>query len=416
MPEEATAKRDQSETQRRGPRPLALHLATAAGVWQSSRLALPLLRRRSQPAEGSATLARLAALAPELKSQDPERLELALTREIARRAESLTAGIEAYRRHPHRRQGSGASLAWQEGTTRLWDFAPGSTGRPLLLVPSLINRAYILDLDRRNSLCHWLAEQGFRPFLVDWDSPAEEERGFTLTDYIAGRLIAILELVEREGSGRPVAIGYCLGGLFALGLAELAADRLSGLALLATPWDFHADLSVAPSQLRLAALTAAPFIDSQGVLPTDGVQALFYALDPWLAVRKFQGFAGREQEGTAARAFVALEDWLNDGVPLAGPVARELLVGWYAENRPQRGLWRLAGRQVDPGRLTLDCLLFVPQADRIVPPASALALTALLPRAQVRRPSAGHIGMIVGRNAKRGLWQPLADWAASLPG
>ena len=49
-------------------------------------------------------------------------------------------------------------------------------------------------------------------------------------------------------------------------------------------------------------------------------------------------------EGLAARRFVVLEDWLNDGVPLAAPVAREVLSGWYGANTPAAGAWRLARR------------------------------------------------------------------------
>ncbi len=380
---------------------------------------MPLLRQRSQPEAKTGTaadaLAPLMALAAELKAESPDKVERALEHDIARRAGALTLGIEAYRQHPHRRRGNPARLAWQEGTTRLWDYAPASNARPLLLVPSLINRAYVLDLDRQNSLCRWLTQQGFRPFLVDWDSPAEEERGFTLTDYVAGRLVQILEQVTAAAKVRPLILGYCLGGLLALGLAQLRPERLAGLALLATPWDFHADLALSPGQARLAALLASPFIDGRGVLPIDGVQTLFYALDPWLAVQKFTAFGVKDQSAAATRAFVALEDWLNDGVPLAGPVAREVLVGWYAENRPRRGLWRLAGQTVDPSRLALPCLAVIPHDDRIVPPASALALSEALPDAQVQSPPAGHIGMIVGRDAKRKVWQPLARWATGLP-
>lgn len=406
------------EKPRQGPRPLALHLATALAVWQSSRLALPLLKQRSRletkSKAAALALKHLQELTAEIKTFPPGLLEEALEQEIASRTEALTNGIEAYRQHPHRRADSSPRLAWQEGTTRLLDFAPDSSGRPILLVPSLINRAYILDLDRSNSLCRWLSDQGFRPFLVDWDSPAEEERAFTTTDYVAGRLRQALTQIEATSKQRPLALGYCLGGLLTLGLAQLETGRLAGLILLATPWDFHADAAMVPSQTRLAALMTAPLIDSQGLLPVDSVQTLFYALDPWLAIRKFSHFGTRRQEGAAARAFVALEDWLNDGVPLAGPVARELLIAWYAENRPARGLWRLAGERIDPSRLTLPTLVLIPNEDRIVPPASALALADALPKAAVMRPPAGHIGMIVGRNAKRSVWQPIAAWAASL--
>ena len=66
-------------------------------------------------------------------------------------------------------------MLWQEGTTRLLDYAPAG-GMPVLAVPSLVNRAYILDLAPDNSLMRYLAGLGLRPFLVDWDAPGEVER------------------------------------------------------------------------------------------------------------------------------------------------------------------------------------------------------------------------------------------------
>ncbi len=403
-----------AETARQGPRPLALYLGTATAVWQSSKLALPLLKHCSG-ATLPPRLAELEALRAPLSRIDATRLEAALEREIARRADALNRGVRSYRQHSHQRRAAAAAVVWQEGTSRLLDYAPDGGGRPILLIPSLINRAYVLDLDEGNGLCRWLTGRGFRPFLVDWASPAEEERAFTLTDYVAGRLSAMLARAQALSGARPVVLGYCLGGLLALGLAQLRQEQLAGLVLLATPWDFHADLAVPPAQMRMAALALAPLIDGLGMLPTDAVQALFYSLDPWLTVRKFIAFGAKSQKGASARAFVALEDWLNDGVPLAAPVAREVLSGWYAENRPARGLWRLAGQGVDPASIALPALVMVPNEDRIVPPASALALAGLLPNAALRQPPAGHIGMIVGRNAKRSVWQPLARWAAALP-
>jgi len=403
-----------AEGRRSGPRPLALHLGTAGAVWLTGKLALAHL----QPSTSSslpAALKDLQQAGERLTAAGTSEAQAALDREIERRAEALAEGIEAYRRHPHRRRPAERRLTWQEGTTRLWDYAPAG-GRPILLVPSLINRAAILDLDRDRSLCRWLALGGFRPFLVDWDTPAEEERGFTLTDYVSGRLSSMLDHACRLAGARPLLLGYCLGGNLALGLACQRQDALSGLALLATPWDFHAGLAVPPETMRLAALMFAPLIDTFGVLPVDAVQTLFYSLDPWLAVRKFSAFGRRDQESPGAEAFVALEDWLNDGVPLAAAVAREVLTGWYGENRPTRGLWRLAGQPVDPRRLTLPCLAMVPEADRIVPPQSALALAQTLPRLEVHRPPAGHIGMVVGSRARRHVWEPLAAWAGTLTG
>ena len=53
-----------------------------------------------------------------------------------------------------------------------------------------------------------------------------------------------------------------------------------------------------------------------------------------------------------AALFVALEDWLNDGVPLPAPVARQCLAGWYGRNEPGRLAWRIAVASApgDPAR------------------------------------------------------------------
>jgi polyhydroxyalkanoate synthase len=279
-----------------------------------------------------------------------------------------------------------------------------------LIVPSLINRAYILDLSEDRSLLRWLARRGFRPFLVDWDRPGAPERGFTLTDYVAGRLEGALDAVIAECGRPPLLAGYCMGGLLALALALRRQSDLSALALLATPWDFHAEGAEQARQAARSMIWLAPLIEASEELPCDVIQALFAALDPQLVARKFTAFGRLEPTSGRAREFVALEDWANDGVPLAAAVARDCLSGWYGENATAAGRWRVAGRAVDPGRLDLPALCVIPDRDRIVPPASARALAAALPRAETLNPPLGHIGMVVSARAARRAWEPLAAW------
>lgn len=107
---------------------------------------------------------------------------------------------------------------------------------------------------------------------------------------------------------------------------------------------------------------------------------------------------------------MALEDWLNDGVALAGPVARETLFGWYSENRPGRGAWVVGDSVVDPARIQAQTLVVVPSRDRIVPPQSAEALLAACPNAQGMKVQLGHIGMMTGRRAGTLVYGPLVRW------
>lgn len=151
-------------------------------------------------------------------------------------------------------------------------------------------------------------------------------------------------------------------------------------------------------------------LDILGELPTDIIQAMFHTLDPMLVPRKFLRFAKMDKKSTEAEAFVALEDWINDGVPLAAPVAREALFGWYGENTTVRGRWRVAGRAVEPGQVTLPALAVIPARDRIVPPASASALAAALPVATELKTALGHIGMVVSETARDRAWKAIVEW------
>ena len=201
-----------------------------------------------------------------------------------------------------------------------------------------------------------------------------------------------------------------MGGLLALGLAQHRCPDVAGVALLATPWDFHAERADQAMLIGTLAPQFEPLLQLLGELPVDIIQALFAALDPSLTLRKFLGFAALDPDSERARQFVALEDWLNDGVALSAPVAREALSGWYGRNSTGRGDWRVAGQAVKPEALDLPCLAVIPDQDRIVPPASALALAELIPACRILRTATGHIGMMAGAKAKRDVWQPLAGW------
>ena len=395
---------------RLGPRPLPLHLGMALSGWLSSLAALPLSRSGSLNWR-HADRTQAAVLQEALARTGPEALARALGAETADRIGTFLAGVEGYRAHPYWRRLTDPPVLWQAGTTRVLAYGGDATGAPVLLVPSLINRAYILDLTASRSFARYLRERGLRPYLLDWGAPGTDEREFGLDDYILGRLAPVLEAVHRD-AGRPVVLaGYCMGGTMVLPLAT--RDDVAALVLLATPWDFWAD---GRHQARLIAahlpgLTA--LIDGLEQLPPDALQAMFAALDPLLAARKFTAFAELPPASAAARNFVALEDWLNDAVPLTGPVARACLEDWYGANAPARSAWQVGGKPVQPERITCPALNVVPARDRIVPPASSEALSEALPNVETWRPPLGHIGMMASPRAKRLLWRKLADWIAA---
>ncbi|MDE2238863.1 MAG: alpha/beta fold hydrolase [Rhodospirillales bacterium] len=380
---------------RRGPRPLLLHLALA---WMRST--------------GSAAASlNLSSAWPNLLNggTEPDLAAMGkLFEEIQLQDRALIAGIAAYRQDGYVRAMRDPPAIWEEGESRVLDY--GGDGPAVLFVPSLINRAYILDLMENASMLRWLSAQGVHPYLLDWGWPGAVERRFSLTDYIAGRLERALAALP----GPVILAGYCMGGLLALAAALRVPEKVKALALLATPWDFHAD---DPEAARRVA-EVVPFMEGamqfSGTLPIDALNAMFTMVDPYGVGDKYRDFAGQDKVGARARRFVAMEDWLADGVPLAAPVAREALTGWYGANATARGEWRVAGLAVDPGQLQTPVFCAIPAKDRLVPAASARALAARLQHVTMVEPRAGHIGMVAGTHAETSLWRPFAEWASGI--
>src|ERR1700722_18827241 len=342
---------------RRGPRPLLLHLSLA---WlKSSSLTAASLNWSSV----------WPSSLPETETEPPLHEALAQTLAADR---ALIAGIAAYRADPYTRQMVDPPCRWEEGETRLLDY--GGEGPAVLFVPSLINRAYILDLMEDASMLRWLTAHGVHPYLLDWGWPGEAERTFSLTDYIAGRLERAIEALP----GKIVLAGYCMGGLLALAAALRLPEKVSALALLATPWDFHAADPAIGARITEMLPAMESMMGFSGTLPIDALNMLFAMIDPYGVGEKYRDFSTQDITSARAVRFVAMEDWLADGVPLAAPVAREALGGWYVANTPARGTWRVAGLAVDPSRLSVPAFCAIPGRDRLVPSVSALPLAKAL--------------------------------------
>ena len=390
------------------PRPLPAHLASAILLWLSSRAGL---RNCTSASPGSNVLGgRLAALADEIRACGPERVEAALDAELRRRAAAFLAGIADYRSHPFHRPRARVPVRWRHGAARLLDYGRNGAGPAVLLVPSLINRHYILDLLPERSFVRHLARAGLRPLVLDWGEPGAAERDFTLSDYITGPLTESFA-VAAALAGRPVAVlGYCMGGLLALALALRRPEEVACLALLATPWDFHAERRNDAAFLGALVELLPLFCGPGDPVPVSAIQTLFMALDPFLAERKFVRFAGLDMGSDEAKGFVALEDWINDGVPLAHSVAIECACSWYRDNDPARGAWEVAGQPIRPEEVGAPTLVVLPSRDKIVPPRSAEPLSAAIPQASVLRPPFGHIGMMASTTAPDEVWRPIAEW------
>jgi polyhydroxyalkanoate synthase len=217
--------------------------------------------------------------------------------------------------------------------------------------------------------------------LVDWGA-ARERAKLDLGAHVTDLLLPLL----RELDEPPALIGYCLGGTMAIAAADL--EPVERVATLAAPWHFSAyPRASRDSLLRLWESTKRA-AGELGALPMEVLQSAFWSLDPARTVSKFAGFANEDPDSAAARRFVTLEDWANEGEPLPYPAARELIENLFGRDLPGIGQWRIGLKAVSDA-IACPSLNITAVSDRIAPASTSAA-------GQSVEIQSGHVGMIVG--------------------
>lgn len=139
------------------------------------------------------------------------------------------------------------SVVYQNELMQLIQYTPQTDEvfkRPLLYVPPLVNKYYLLDLRPQSSLIRWLVEQGHTVFVISWVNPGAELADMDIDDYVRLGPIAALDAIEAAtGETSPSLFGFCMGGtLIAMTLALLAArgqgDRVHSATTIGAMFDF----------------------------------------------------------------------------------------------------------------------------------------------------------------------------------
>ena len=100
---------------------------------------------------------------------------------------------------------------------------------PLLIVPPMINKYYIVDLAPGRSLAEFLVGQGHQVFVVSWRNPDARHRDWGLDTY-GGAIVAALDAVRAiSGASKASVCALCSGGIAAaMVAAHLSVTGRSG--------------------------------------------------------------------------------------------------------------------------------------------------------------------------------------------
>ncbi|HEY8073025.1 MAG TPA: alpha/beta fold hydrolase [Labilithrix sp.] len=290
----------------------------------------------------------------------------------------------------------------------------GGTHVPVLLVPSMINRWYVIDLRRGASLASALTESSPSDvYCLDWGIPDDEDRYLTWDDVLARLDRMVRWLLRKTGAPRVSIVGYCMGATLTAIYTALRPERVATLVNLLGPVDFaeagRLRTMVDERWFDPVAMTAA------GNLGALQMQSGFLALAPTGSISKWVGFFDKAHDPKARESFGALETWASDNIPFPAAAYVTYIKELYQENRLVKGDHWVRGERVDLGRIRCPVMTIVAERDTICPPRAATALNDYVSSSvkEVLSVPGGHVGAVVGSRASRELYPKMAAWLAT---
>jgi polyhydroxyalkanoate synthase len=313
-------------------------------------------------------------------------------------------------------------VIWTRNKARLYRYVPVAEKRyrvPLLLIYALINRPYVLDLLPGNSFAEFLVSRGYDVYLLDWGIPGDEDQNLGFEHYVLDYLPRAVAKVRRAaGSEELSLLGYCMGGTMAAMYAALFPDAgIKNLILLTAPIDFSPEhMGLQGQWLSEKHFDADRVASAFGNIPSELIDLGTRMLKP---VTNFVGtyttMWDRILAGKSMDTWLAMNKWVNDGVPFPGAAFRQWIRNFCQQNELALGEIQLRGRRVDLTRITCALLAIAGTKDHICALPQAEAVMRLVASTDKRFyvVDGGHVGLLTGSEATHHLWPEVDGWLSA---
>jgi polyhydroxyalkanoate synthase subunit PhaC len=285
---------------------------------------------------------------------------------------------------------------------------------PVLLVPSLINRHYVLDLMPGKSFAEYMVARGHDVFIIDWGTPAAEDRFLSFDEVCDTYLGRALRMAARTSERCEAhVLGYCMGGTLATIHTAARPEHVASLTVLAAPIRFN-DEGLLSRWMHTPSFDLSAMVAACGNVPWQLMQSAFHMLRPTLSLSKAVHLLDRAWNDEFLDGFLAIETWGNDNVSFPGECYRRYASELYQDDALVKGTFALSGRAARLDRILCPVLCVTFEHDNIVPWRSAAELLERVSsedKLHVHLPG-GHVGAVISKSAARGLWpQMSAFWA-----
>jgi polyhydroxyalkanoate synthase subunit PhaC len=269
---------------------------------------------------------------------------------------------------------------------------------PLLIVPPVINKFYVMDLAPGRSMVEYLVGRGLQAFMISWRNPDARHAKWDLDTYGQAILDAMDGAARITGSEQIALAGACSGGIIAaMAAAHLARvgqqDRIAALTLMVTVLDqAHAGLASAVIDERTARLAEAAS-RSRGYLDGRSLAEVFAWLRPNDLIWNY--WVNNYLLGRKPPPFDILF-WNADTTRMTAGLHRDFLELGAANALVTPGVATMLGSPVDLGAVNRDSYIVAGITDHICPWQSCYRSTQLLGgRPRFVLSTSGHVAAMV---------------------
>ncbi|OBG28588.1 alpha/beta hydrolase [Mycobacterium sp. 852002-51057_SCH5723018] len=269
---------------------------------------------------------------------------------------------------------------------------------PLLMVPPVINKFYILDIAPGRSMVEYFVRQGHQVFAISWRNPAAAQRSWGCDKY-GGAIVDALEVLRRvTGSESAHVQASCSGGILAaMTAAHLSAmgeaERIASLTLMVTVLD-QGQAGAAAALDATTAKLAVALSARKGYLDGRALAEVFAWLRPTDLVWRY--WVNNYLQGRSPAPFDVLF-WNADTTRMPAALHRDMVTMGLQNALTEPGAVRMLGSPVDLGTVTADTYVVAGIADHISPWQACYRSARLLGSKELRfvLSSSGHIAALV---------------------
>lgn len=270
---------------------------------------------------------------------------------------------------------------------------------PLLLIPPVINKYYIMDIAPGRSMIEYFLQQGQQVFTISWRNPQARHRDWDVDTYGAAIVEALDAVQKIAGTASAHLLATCSGGILAAmtaaHLAEIGeGDRIAGLTLAVTVLDQNRAGFASAAMSERAAQAAIRASRSKGYLDGRAMAEVFAWLRPTDLVWRY--WVNNYVQGRSPAAFDVLF-WNADTTRMAAALHRDLVLMGLRNALTIPGAVSMLGTPVDLSKVTADSYVIGGVADHISPWQACYRSARLLGSKDNRfvLSSSGHIAALV---------------------